>query len=57
MGRMVLTLSCRDRPGVVSVVTQRLFGEEVVEAFPPGSRVIVGHDKGVATLIRLTHQE
>ena len=25
MGRMVLTLSCDDRPGVVSVVTQRLF--------------------------------
>jgi formyltetrahydrofolate deformylase len=31
---MVLTLSCRDRPGVVSVVTQRLFadGGNIVEA-------------------------
>lgn len=34
MGRMVLTLSCDDRPGVVSVVTQRLFqdGGNIVEA-------------------------
>lgn len=34
MGRMLLTLSCHDRPGVVSVVTQRLFagGGNIVEA-------------------------
>lgn len=34
MGRMVLTLSCQDRPGVVAVVTQRLFaqGGNIVEA-------------------------
>lgn len=34
MGRMVLTLSCQDRPGVVAVVTQQLFaqGGNIVEA-------------------------
>lgn len=42
---------------VRATVTKRLFGQDVVEAFPPGTRVIVGHEKGVATLVRLTHQE
>jgi hypothetical protein len=42
---------------VRAIGTERIFGDEVVEAFPPGSRVIVGDDNGVATMVRLTHGE
>ena len=34
-----------------------LRGQDLVDALPPGTRVIVAHDQGVATLIRPTHQE
>ena len=35
---------------------QRLHGQEIVEEFTPGTRVIVGHHDGVATVVRPTHQ-
>ena len=50
-------LAIDDTSYVRAIQTQRIFGQEVVDAFPPGTRVIVGHDNGVATLVRLTHQE
>jgi ectoine hydroxylase-related dioxygenase (phytanoyl-CoA dioxygenase family) len=34
-----------------------LRGQALVDALPPGTRVIVGHDNGVVTLLRKTHQE
>lgn len=34
-----------------------LRGQALVEALPPGTRVIVGHADGVVTLLRKTHQE
>ena len=34
-----------------------LRGQALVDALPPGTRVIVGHRDGVATLVRKTHQE
>lgn len=37
--------------------TERIFGQEIVDAFPPGTRVIVAHENGLATLVRLTHHE
>ncbi len=50
-------LAIDEKSYVRAIVTDRLFGQDVVEAFPPGTRVIVGHEDGVATLVRLTHQE
>ena len=36
---------------------QRIHGQEIVDEFQPGSRVIVGHCGGVATVVRPTHQD
>ncbi|MEQ1881889.1 MAG: phytanoyl-CoA dioxygenase family protein [Burkholderiales bacterium] len=35
----------------------RLWGDAILKEFAPGTRVIVGHDNGVATVIRPTHNE
>jgi hypothetical protein len=51
------SLAIDEKSYVRAIQTQRIFGQEVVDAFPPGTRVIVGHENGVATLVRLTHQE
>ena len=46
-----------DSSYVRALMTRRIFGQEIVDAFPPGTRVIVGHENGVATLVRLTSRE
>jgi ectoine hydroxylase-related dioxygenase (phytanoyl-CoA dioxygenase family) len=56
-GGETVAVAMDDSSYVRAILTQRLFGQDVVDAFPPGSRVIVGHKDGVATLVRLTHQE
>jgi ectoine hydroxylase-related dioxygenase (phytanoyl-CoA dioxygenase family) len=46
-----------DTTYVRATATERIFGQEIVEAFPPGTRVIVAEQNGVATMVRLTHHE
>ena len=62
-------IEVRDDSGVTAAVdiddssyvratgTERIFGQEVVDAFPPGARVIVSEENGVAAMVRLTHHE
>jgi hypothetical protein len=51
------TVAIDDSSYVRATGTERIFGQELVDAFPPGARVIVAQENGVATLVRLTHQE
>ncbi|MDG2003715.1 MAG: hypothetical protein P8J20_10325 [Novosphingobium sp.] len=51
------TVDIDDSSYVRATGTERIFGQEIVDAFPPGLRVIVAHENGVATLVRLTHHE
>lgn len=51
------TVAIDDSSYVRATGTERIFGHELVEAFPPGTRVIVADQNGVATLVRLTHHE
>lgn len=62
-------IEVRDDSGVTATVainnstyvratgTERIFGQAIVDEFPPGTRAIVVHDNGGATLVRPTHHE
>jgi hypothetical protein len=51
------TVAIDDSSYVRATGIERIFGQEMVDAFPPGTRVIVAEENGLATLVRLTHQE
>jgi len=56
-GGETATVAIDDTSYVRATGTDRIFGQEIVDAFPPGTRVIVAEKNGVATMVRLTHQE
>lgn len=56
-GGDIVSVAIDDSSYVRATGTERIFGQEIVDAFPPGTRVIVVQENGVATLVRLTHHE
>jgi hypothetical protein len=53
----VTTLRIEPSTYARTTLHQRLHGQEIVDEFQPGTRVIVGHHDGVATVVRPTHQD
>jgi len=57
VGGVTASVAIDDTTYVRATETPRIFGQEIVDAFPPGTRVIVAEQDGLATMVRLTHHE